>query len=589
TSLPVVIVTMVCCLGCMIQLFRVNYGMILLAAGVVLLLAGKEFHGNNIRSLLMVFLEGTVVFCICLAAASLLHTKYTDKFCFERKIKEAEAAIHKNKYHTEITAMPEGNLRNPGIFEKNKSPSLRIKADMPQKLYLRGRIGEIYTGGSWEEFSSTVYQENEELFYWLHQFDFYGQNIIYQAEKLKGEKKSPSKLEIENVSACREQWYLPYALYGSASLRKEGIGDDKTRAEEGCVTLEYLPGSIPEWYGTSLWLAENQKQPEVNEYLKKEESYRDFVYKNNLQLTNTVVGVFENLFKEDRKPEKGLGEILELVQETLEKKLDYDENVVTYNGNQDFIKYTLEQNKRGYSIHYATIATMMLRYLGVPARYVEGYFLSENEAADYQAGEEIILTEAHAHAWTEYYLDGIGWLPFEVTPGYIDEKEWEEAAAVISQGEEATLGKGFLQSSLTYTPPKLPKVETQYPDLRSIFRFETKQILYLFVILLSCLILLAILWVFKRHLKFRAFWKGLENKDNREAVEEIYGYTMMLAERFQISPGELFLEARSINERARFSREKIEDDQRSLVEEFGKRIRQSCRRDGNLIATIKYH
>lgn len=30
----------------------------------------------------------------------------------------------------------------------------------------------------------------------------------------------------------------------------------------------------------------------------------------------------------------------------------------------------------------------------------------------------VVLTEADAHAWAEYYLDGIGWIPFETTPGF---------------------------------------------------------------------------------------------------------------------------------------------------------------------------
>ena len=54
----------------------------------------------------------------------------------------------------------------------------------------------------------------------------------------------------------------------------------------------------------------------------------------------------------------------------------------------------------------------MLRYFGVPARYVEGYFLSAAEAASYQPGQSITLTEIHAHAWAEYYLPGVGFVPF---------------------------------------------------------------------------------------------------------------------------------------------------------------------------------
>lgn len=49
---------------------------------------------------------------------------------------------------------------------------------------------------------------------------------------------------------------------------------------------------------------------------------------------------------------------------------------------------------RGYSVHYATAAVLMLRYCGVPARYAEGYYLSGQDAA---SGEQTFeLDETHA-------------------------------------------------------------------------------------------------------------------------------------------------------------------------------------------------
>lgn len=75
-----------------------------------------------------------------------------------------------------------------------------------------------------------------------------------------------------------------------------------------------------------------------------------------------------------------LSEIKERIYQCLEENLAYDESAVTLNGNNDFLAYTLEQKKKGYSVHYATAAVLMLRYYGVPARYVEGYYLRPEEA-----------------------------------------------------------------------------------------------------------------------------------------------------------------------------------------------------------------
>lgn len=53
---------------------------------------------------------------------------------------------------------------------------------------------------------------------------------------------------------------------------------------------------------------------------------------------------------------------------------------------------------------HAHIFIAAARSLGVPARYVSGYLLLEDE------GE----SEAH-HAWAEVYLNGLGWLGFDIS------------------------------------------------------------------------------------------------------------------------------------------------------------------------------
>lgn len=65
---------------------------------------------------------------------------------------------------------------------------------------------------------------------------------------------------------------------------------------------------------------------------------------------------------------------------------------------------------------YASAAVESLRVHGIPARYVEGYFVSEEQSA--ANGGKVSLTGKDAHAWVEVYFDGIGWLPVDVTPGY---------------------------------------------------------------------------------------------------------------------------------------------------------------------------
>ena len=74
----------------------------------------------------------------------------------------------------------------------------------------------------------------------------------------------------------------------------------------------------------------------------------------------------------------------------------------------DFVQRT----KRGYCQQYAGAMTLMLRYLGIPARVAAG-FTSGTYNADKRTWT---VTDHNAHAWVEVWFDGWGWLPFDPTP-----------------------------------------------------------------------------------------------------------------------------------------------------------------------------
>jgi len=81
-------------------------------------------------------------------------------------------------------------------------------------------------------------------------------------------------------------------------------------------------------------------------------------------------------------------------------------------GENDFTLWFLTKAESGYCAHFATTATVLLRALGVPARYVTGY------TADVQAGKAQQVPYSDAHAWVEYFVDGKGWIILDPTPGY---------------------------------------------------------------------------------------------------------------------------------------------------------------------------
>ena len=81
------------------------------------------------------------------------------------------------------------------------------------------------------------------------------------------------------------------------------------------------------------------------------------------------------------------------------------------------MEYFLFDNHLGYCQHYASAATLLYRMYGIPARYVTGYKANRRVFTETENGEWIAsVTGTEAHAWTEIFMEGYGWIPVEVTP-----------------------------------------------------------------------------------------------------------------------------------------------------------------------------
>lgn len=84
---------------------------------------------------------------------------------------------------------------------------------------------------------------------------------------------------------------------------------------------------------------------------------------------------------------------------------------------QDPLQWFLTTSRTGNQMLYASAAVEAFRAHGVPARYVEGYYLGASKIQDSKNGE-VSITGENAHAWVEVYFDGVGWKAVDVTPGY---------------------------------------------------------------------------------------------------------------------------------------------------------------------------
>jgi len=87
------------------------------------------------------------------------------------------------------------------------------------------------------------------------------------------------------------------------------------------------------------------------------------------------------------------------------------------------LNYFLFQNRRGYCAYYAGATLFLLRALGIPTRVSTGFLTMDRSTKN---KGWYWFYEDQAHAWTQVYFPGYGWLDFDTT---IPSTEQQQAPA----------------------------------------------------------------------------------------------------------------------------------------------------------------
>ena len=140
----------------------------------------------------------------------------------------------------------------------------------------------------------------------------------------------------------------------------------------------------------------------------------------NFTIKNTVEEDRSEFYRTNLYRNRMANEVSEYLNDNAEYTLSPEDN-----GDEDVIEYFLTKSKRGFCVHFASAGVMILRSMGIPARYVTGYvafprdFKRETENDAFEAS----VKDYAAHAWVEIYMEGCGWVPYEMTPAYSDSEE----------------------------------------------------------------------------------------------------------------------------------------------------------------------
>lgn len=365
-------------------------------------------------------------------------------------------------------------------------------------LYLKGYYAGQYDSGDWvadpEAFNAACIEagfDSQEMSANIASLGLKGLLATYHLEQLGGSSLSEN-MSIIYEPAVDARAYFPYF----AEVQNSGIRTEGDSRYIRSVTLNQL--SFPVWeqetvYDSSILLVGFRTEQDwelwYEEYVL--EHYRD-VPEGMTHVQQIAAGIdsgemvgsgFHSSYTENRiRLSKA-----KLVAEWMAQNTSYDLNPPRLPAGEDPIEYFLGTSRTGYCMHYASASVMLLREMGVPARIAVGYMVTPDEFY-WKGGNGILENKAQislgyyqatvldnqAHAWVEIYLEGVGWVPVEVTathPAFIGESGPDETTGAEPEtgeqdttesgeetaGEEETTGEETTESSSEETAESDPE------------------------------------------------------------------------------------------------------------------------------------
>jgi len=146
----------------------------------------------------------------------------------------------------------------------------------------------------------------------------------------------------------------------------------------------------------------------------------------------------------------------------------------------DPLAYFLFTRRAGHCEFFAAAMTVMLRSIGVPARYVGGFLPGEYN----DVGGDWIVRASDAHTWVEVFFPGYGWITFDPTPpGYNQHSGFLDRLNMYWDGFQFAWGEWIIsydfahQVSLASTAQKTGR--DWVDSVRKFYRDKQRQAIHL--------------------------------------------------------------------------------------------------------------
>ena len=460
------------------------------------------------------------------------------------------------------TISEEVDMSEIGPKGKSGRWAMSICSNAGGVVYLRGMSYADYTDNKWH----ILPEEDSE---------FIEKSIIYSPFDPECTYDGTVQIQSSRIYPVIFMPYYPMTLYSSDNadnmLPHQTYGDAYV-ANAGDISVYTVDYGTPE-HGLALCSGV------VNQLM-----YEDFVTKY-LQLPPETEADLFNIAKDagltDLPPEQLPYAVAEFVRNSAEYSLDTPKAPE----GADFPVWFLTESDTGYCMHYATATALMLRALGIPARYVTGY------AVTTVAGEWYNVLEDCAHAWVEFYDPVLGWSVLDATPGDALEGDNEDESESTSTAPDETEST----ATTTTAPPEEQNSESSVSDSDSkvpsatddpnAIQQPTQGKRGISILWFAPLLILPLALIITRQAIMRRRQKGFTEGGNNSRAIAMWEQICRLCAASTDSKPEKAAEELAL--KARFSQHELTKEELAVIAAHMEQLTAQLRADSRLFRTIK--
>lgn len=284
----------------------------------------------------------------------------------------------------------------------------RAPADVPAgvRFYWRARTFDQYDNGQWFSNIDTNYNydpENTEL------------TIPQGVGRWIGEFDVTSAATMGTIFTPPQPFWVDRPGQVQYAANPDGTVDISSFISSPPV----IPGEI---YRVNASLS----SPTVEQLRSTGTDYPAFITERYLQLPETITPRTRQLAQEITAGAETQYDKVNAITNWLRKNITYVEVIeADQPQDQEPMDWFLFDLKQGFCNYYSTAEIVLLRSLGIPARWSVGYAQGEqisDETLENIRDDLLTYSVRHkdAHAWPEVYFSTIGWVEFEPTVGQPD-------------------------------------------------------------------------------------------------------------------------------------------------------------------------